>query len=85
MTFTCLYFSSEMMLKSLMTRARGHLVTLISVLMLTRQRGRVVSAPDFIFRDPSSSPALTTRGIRYGYMINCLLPVEFLILLSLFQ
>lgn len=53
-------------------------VTLISVLMLTRQRGRVVSAPGLIFRDPSSSPALTTRGIRYGYMINCLLPVEFI-------
>ena len=85
MTFTCLYFSSEMMLKSLMRRARGHLVTLISVLMLTKQRGGVVSAPDLIFRDPCSSPALTTRGIRYGYMINCLLSVEFLNLLSLFQ
>jgi len=53
------------MLKTLVRRARGHLVTLISVLMLTRQRGRVVSAPDLIFRDPCSSPALTTRGIRY--------------------
>lgn len=52
-------------------------VTLISGLMLTRQRGRVVSAPDLIFRDPCSSSALTTRGICYGYMINCLLPVEF--------
>lgn len=79
MTFTCLYFSSEMMLKTLMT------LMFISVLLLTRQRGRVVRAPDLIFRDPSSSPARTTRGIRYGYMINCLLPVEFLILLSLFQ
>lgn len=38
----------------------------------------MVSAPGLIFRDPSSSPALTTRGIRYGYMINCLLPVEFI-------